>query len=156
MDLIPGRDNEITFEARRPGIYRGQCAQFCGLQHAHMAFLVVAERPAEFEAWRRAQLQPARSPSNDEEEAGRKVFLAKPCAACHTIAGTTASGTLGPDLTHVASRKYIGAGLVETTRGALAAWIADPQTLKPGVNMPLVPLSSDELRAVSAYLASLK
>jgi cytochrome c oxidase subunit 2 len=156
QDLIPGRPNTLTIRAERPGVYRGQCAEFCGLQHAHMAFLVVAERPAEFEAWRRAQLQPARSPSNDEEEAGRKVFLAKPCAACHTIAGTTASGTLGPDLTHVASRKYIGAGLVETTRGALAAWIADPQTLKPGVNMPLVPLSSDELRAVSAYLASLK
>lgn len=156
MDLIPGRDNEITFTAKRAGTYRGQCAQFCGLQHAHMAFLVVADQPADFEAWRSAQLQPARSPTSDEEKAGQKVFMSKPCASCHTISGTQASGALGPDLTHVGSRKYIAAGLVETTRGALAAWVADPQTLKPGVNMPLVPLSADELREVSAYLAALK
>jgi cytochrome c oxidase subunit 2 len=156
QDLIPGRANEITIVAQRPGVYRGQCAEFCGLQHAHMAFLVVAEAPADFASWRAAQLQPGSAPSTDEQEAGLRVFLAKPCAACHRIQGTPASGTLGPDLTHVGSRQYIAAGLLPTTRGSLAAWIADPQTLKPGNNMPMVSLTGDELRAVSAYMASLK
>ncbi|MBV9111728.1 MAG: cytochrome c oxidase subunit II [Hyphomicrobiales bacterium] len=155
-DLIPGRDNAITFTATRPGVYRGQCAEFCGLQHAHMAFLVIAETPQSFEAWRRSQIAEAASPSNDEEKRGQSVFTVKACAACHTVRGTSASGSLGPDLTHVASRRYIASGLLETTRGSLAAWIADPQTLKPGSNMPSVPLSSDELRDVSAYMASLK
>jgi cytochrome c oxidase subunit 2 len=156
QDLIPGRDNEITIAAERAGIYRGQCAQFCGLQHAHMAFFVIADSPADFTAWQKTQLQPAATPTNAEQERGRRIFLAKPCAACHTIAGTSASGTLGPDLTHVASRRTIAAGLLPTNRGSLAAWIADSQTLKPGNNMPMVPLSADELRAVSAYLVSLK
>jgi cytochrome c oxidase subunit 2 len=89
-------------------------------------------------------------------QAGREVFLSKPCAACHAIRGTSAAGTSGPDLTHVGSRRYIGSGLLETTRGSLAAWIADPQTLKPGNNMPLVPLTAEELQAVSAYMESLK
>jgi cytochrome c oxidase subunit 2 len=155
-DLIPGRNNEITITAERPGTYRGQCAQFCGLQHAHMAFFVIADTPADFAAWQNAQLQPSAGPSNPEEEAGRRVFLSKPCAACHTVAGTTAAGTLGPDLTHVGSRTTIAAGLLPTTRGSLAAWIADPQTIKPGNNMPMVALSGDELRAVSAYMSSLK
>jgi cytochrome c oxidase subunit 2 len=156
QDLIPGRDNEITITAERAGVYRGQCAEFCGLQHAHMAFLVVADPPADFAAWQAAQLKPGAEPSNEEEQAGRRVFLAKPCAACHTIEGTPASGTLGPDLTHVGSRRYIAAGLLPTSRGSLAAWIADPQTVKPGNNMPMVPLTGDELRAVSAYMASLR
>ena len=156
QDLIPGRNNEITITAERAGLYRGQCAEFCGLQHAHMAFLVVAEAPADFAAWQDAQRKPAAEPANDEAAAGRRVFLAKPCAACHTVEGTPAAGTLGPDLTHVGSRRTIAAGLLPTTRGSLAAWIADPQTIKPGNNMPMVPLTSDELRAVSAYLASLK
>jgi cytochrome c oxidase subunit 2 len=156
QDLIPGRSNEITIVADQPGIYRGQCAQFCGLQHAHMAFLVIAEPPDRFADWQAAQRQPAPEPATDEASAGRRIFLARQCAACHTIQGTTASGTLGPDLTHVASRRYIAAGLLPTTRGSLAAWTADPQTLKPGNNMPMVPLGSDELSAVSAYLASLR
>jgi cytochrome c oxidase subunit 2 len=156
QDLIPGRENEITITADRPGVYRGQCAEFCGFQHAHMAFLVVVEDPATFAAWQAAQRRPAAEPATDAEHAGRDIFLSKPCAACHTIQGTPAAGTLGPDLTHVASRGYIAAGLLPTTRGSLAAWTADPQTLKPGNNMPMVPLSSDELDAVSAYLASLK
>jgi cytochrome c oxidase subunit 2 len=94
--------------------------------------------------------------SDPEGISGQQAFMAKQCAACHAIRGTSANGTTGPDLTHVGSRKYIAAGLLETTRGSLAAWIADPQTLKPGNNMPMVPLSPDELRAISAYLASLK
>ena len=156
QDLIPGRSNTLTIRAERPGVYRGQCAEFCGLQHAHMAFFVVAEEPADFDRWVKSQQQGATDPSGDEIAAGQQVFLSRPCAACHAIRGTSATGTTGPDLTHVGGRKYIAAGLLETTRGSLAAWIADPQTLKPGNNMPMVPLSADELRSVSAYLASLK
>jgi cytochrome c oxidase subunit 2 len=156
QDLIPGRSNELTIRANRAGVYRGQCAEFCGLQHSHMAIRVVAEPVANFDRWAEAQGQTAASPSDPEAEAGKAVFSAKPCAACHTVRGTDAVGTAGPDLTHIASRGMIAAGLYETTRGSLAAWIADPQTLKPGNNMPMVPLSSDELRQVSAYLASLK
>ncbi|MCA6119193.1 cytochrome c oxidase subunit II [Bradyrhizobium sp. WSM 1738] len=156
QDLIPGRPNTLTIRAERPGVYRGQCAEFCGLQHAHMAFLVIAEEPAAFERWVNSQQQSATDPSDADVIAGQQVFLSRPCAACHAIRGTSATGTTGPDLTHVGGRKYIAAGLLETTRGSLAAWIADPQTLKPGNNMPMVPLSADELRSVSAYLASLK
>lgn len=156
QDLIPGRDNSLTFTARRPGVYRGQCAEFCGLQHAHMALLVIVDPPEVFEQWRRAQLAPAVSPTDPQQAEGQKVFTSKPCAACHSVQGTSAAATIGPDLTHVASRRYIAAGLLQTTRGSLAAWIADPQTLKPGNNMPDVPLSATELQAVSAYLAALQ
>jgi cytochrome c oxidase subunit 2 len=156
QDLIPGRPNELTLRAERPGVYRGQCSEFCGLQHAHMAFLVIAEEQAAFDNWVRSQQESATEPAEAEIAAGREVFLSRPCAACHAIRGTSATGTTGPDLTHVGGRKYIAAGVFETTRGSLAAWIADPQTLKPGNNMPMVPLSADELRSVSAYLASLK
>jgi cytochrome c oxidase subunit II len=156
QDLIPGRSNELTIRADRPGVYRGQCAEFCGLQHSHMAVFVIAESPDDYAHWVDAQRQQAADSSDQEVQAGKAVFMTKPCAACHTIRGTTALGTTGPDLTHVGSRQTIAAGLFDTTRGSLAAWIADPQTLKPGNNMPMVPLSSDELRQVSAYLASLK
>jgi cytochrome c oxidase subunit 2 len=156
LDLIPGRKNVITIRATRPGVYRGQCAEFCGLQHSHMAFVVIAEEEPAYRQWYAAQAAPAREPVVAEAAAGKAVFMAKPCAACHAIRGTPARGASGPDLTHVASRHTIGAGLLETTRGSLAAWIADPQTLKPGNNMPLVPLSSDELRQISAYMEELK
>ncbi len=156
QDLIPGRDNELTFIAQRAGIYRGQCAEFCGMQHARMALMVIAHPPDEFEAWHRQQQADAFRPSDDELTRGRDVFIAKACSACHTIRGTAATGITGPDLTHVGSRRMIAAGVLETTRGTLAAWIADPQTIKPGNNMPMVPLAPDELRAVSAYLASLR
>jgi cytochrome c oxidase subunit 2 len=156
QDLIPGRPNELTIRAERAGVYRGQCAEFCGLQHAHMAFFVIAEEQGAFEEWLRRQRQGAIPAADAEASAGQQAFMSRQCAACHTIRGTAASGTTGPDLTHVGSRKTIAAGLLETTRGSLAAWIADPQTLKPGNNMPMVPLSPDELRAISAYLAGLK
>ena len=156
QDLIPGRPNELTIRAERTGVYRGQCAEFCGLQHAHMAFFVIADEQPGFDEWLRAQRENAATSSDAEIAAGQAIFLSKPCAACHSIRGTSANGTTGPDLTHVGGRKYIAAGLLETTRGSLAAWIADPQTIKPGNNMPMVPLSAEELRSVSAYLASLK
>jgi cytochrome c oxidase subunit 2 len=156
VDLIPGRDNEISFTARRAGIYRGQCAEFCGVQHAHMSFLVIAEEPAAFEAWRRGQIADTTAPTDADERRGRDLFLNRQCAACHTVRGTSAVGKVGPDLTHVGSRRTIAAGLLPTTRGSLAAWTADPQTLKPGSNMPMVPLSSEDLKAVSAWMAGLQ
>ena len=156
QDLIPGRDNALTFTVDKPGTYRQQCAEFCGLQHAHMAMLIVAEPAEAYQNWRHAQLVEPAAPTEAAEQRGRQAFLAKPCAACHTIRGTQASGTLGPDLTHVGSRQYIVAGILPATRGSLAAWIADPQTIKPGNNMPMVPLTADELNDLCAYLASLK
>jgi cytochrome c oxidase subunit 2 len=156
QDLIPGRENVLTLTAGRAGLYRGQCAEFCGLQHAHMAFIVIAEPQAEFDSWREAQLAAAHMPVSDEERRGRAILETRACGACHTVRGTAAAGTLGPDLTHVWSRQTIAAGMLPTTRGALAAWIADPQTIKPGNNMPLVPLSAEDLQAVTAYLVTLK
>jgi cytochrome c oxidase subunit II len=156
QDLIPGRDNSLTFAATEPGIYRQQCAEFCGVQHAHMAMLIVGEQAADYERWRAAQVADAAAPQSDEEKAGRDVFLSRPCAACHAIRGTPAAATTGPDLTHVASRRSIAAGMLPLTRGSLAAWIADPQTIKPGNNMPMVSLTAGELNAVAAYLAALK
>jgi len=155
-DLIPGQINYIWITAERPGTYRGQCAEFCGLQHAHMAlYVTVEDRPA-FEHWQERQRQPAPSPSTPEAQRGLEVFLSGPCVMCHTILGTTAGATTGPDLTHIGGRQMIAAGLLETTRGSLAAWIADPQTLKQGNNMPMVPLTSAELQNISAYMESLK
>jgi len=156
QDLIPGRSNELTVRAERPGIYRGQCAEFCGMQHAHMAFLIIADDQSAFDAWTEAQRRPAPAPGDETLTAGQQAFLEKPCSGCHTIRGTAAAGTAGPDLTHVGSRRYIAAGLFETTPGSIAAWVADTQTIKPGNNMPLVPLAPAELRSISAYLASLK
>jgi cytochrome c oxidase subunit 2 len=156
QDLIPGRANQLTLTADHPGIYRGQCAQFCGLQHAHMAIVVVAETPANFEAWRERQIEEAATPETAEQERGRQFVTSHACVACHTVRGTAAAGTLGPDLTHLGSRQYIAAGLLPVTRGSLAAWIADPQTIKPGSNMPDVSMTADELNSVSAYLAALQ
>lgn len=156
MDLIPGRENVLTLRAEHPGIYRGQCAEFCGLQHSHMAFVVIADEEQDYLRWEASQRAVALNPLDAEVIAGRDVFMRRQCSACHTIRGTQAKGATGPDLTHVGSRRTIGAGLLETSRGSLAAWIADPQTLKPGNNMPLVPLSAEELRQISAYMESLK
>lgn len=156
QDLIPGRRNSLVFTVDRPGTYRGQCAEFCGLQHAHMALLVVAESEDDFQRWRRAQLADAKAPATPEQSAGRDVFVAKACAGCHTVRGTSAAGNLGPDLTHVGGRQYIAAGVLPTTRGSLAAWVADPQTIKPGNNMPLVPLEPRELNVLSAWLIGLQ
>jgi cytochrome c oxidase subunit 2 len=156
QDLIPGRNNQVTLTADRPGVYRAQCAQFCGLQHAHMALLVVAQDPAAYTAWRDGQVGQAASPDDPEAAQGQQFLTSHACAACHTVRGTSAAGTLGPDLTHVASRLTIASGLLPTTRGSLAAWIADPQTIKPGNNMPMIPLTPHELQSVSRYLANLK
>ncbi|MFL5283477.1 MAG: cytochrome c oxidase subunit II [Rhodopila sp.] len=156
QDLLPGRSNTLTFVADTAGAYRAQCAEFCGMQHAHMALLVIAEDASAFDTWRRAQRAEAPAPQTPEQEAGQSFFTENACGACHTVRGTSANGRLGPDLTHVASRRTIAAGLLPTTRGSLAAWVADPQTVKPGNNMPLVSMTPDQLQAVSGWLASLQ
>jgi cytochrome c oxidase subunit 2 len=156
MDLIPGRVNSTWLTADRPGVYRGQCAEYCGVQHAHMALTVIAEPAPAFEQWLSAQRQPAPPPATPEQARGLDVVERGPCAMCHTIAGTQAGARLGPDLTHFASRSTIGAGTAPNTRGYLGGWIADPQHLKPGNRMPPTGLSPADLQAVIAYLETLK
>lgn len=155
-DMIPGHRNSAWFRADTPGVYRGQCAEFCGYQHAKMAIVVVAQPAGEFRRWYDAQLQPARAPADSLRRAGERVFLAGPCALCHTVAGTSAGGKVGPDLTHVGSRLAIAAGTLPNSRANLMAWIADPQRIKPGVVMPRVPLTGQQLQAVAAYLEGLR
>src|SRR6185312_4505162 len=138
------------------GLYRGQCAEFCGLEHAHMAILVFAEDRVKFEAWRTAQLTLARMPAAPERLAGLQLFLSRPCASCHTIAGTAAGGRLGPDLTHFGGRATIAAGLLRNNPRELERWLADPQALKPGATMPMVALSSSQRAQLVAYLEDLK
>jgi cytochrome c oxidase subunit 2 len=156
MDLIPGQQNELQFVVSRPGMYRGQCAEFCGLQHAHMAMLIVASTREEFDAWRDAQIKPAENPSDADAEKGRQVFLSRTCMMCHTIRGTPAGSRVGPDLTHLSSRRYLAAGTLAMSRGNLAAWIIDPQGIKPGANMPHTDLDAEELDALAGYLTVLK
>jgi cytochrome c oxidase subunit II len=156
QDLIPGRKNYLTIRADKPGLYRGQCAEFCGLEHAHMAILVFAEDQARFDSWRRRQLSLAARPGAPQRVAGMQIFMSGPCAACHTILGTDAGGVLGPDLTHFGGRATIAAGLLPNTPRALEAWLADPQARKPGVMMPKVSLSPNERTDLVAYLEGLK
>jgi cytochrome c oxidase subunit 2 len=156
IDLVPGRLNELWLRADEPGIYRGQCAEYCGLQHAKMALVVVAEPPDDFERWLTANRAPASPPTTPEQQRGRDIFERGPCAMCHTIAGTSAGGRSAPDLTHLGSRSTIGAGTLPNTKGYLAGWIADPQHIKPGNRMPPTGLNGEELQAVLAYLETLK
>lgn len=154
MDMIPGRRNLLRLQADAPGVYSGQCAEYCGGPHALMGLVVVAHPPAEFEAWRaRRVLQPpAPAPSR-----GAQVFTASGCGACHTVRGTNANGQAGPDLTHVGSRRTLGAGILPNNQGTLAGWVSDSQAIKPGNRMPSYPvLTGEELRAVAAYLGGLK
>ena len=155
-DLIPGYTATFWIQADTPGVYRGFCAEFCGHQHAKMAMLVVAEPAAAFTRWAEAARGAAPAPTTPEMVAGQKVFLSRSCALCHTIGGTEARGTVGPDLTHLASRSTIAGGSVPNTAGYLGGWIVDPQSIKPGVRMPSTPLTSTELRSLLAYLESLK
>lgn len=156
-DLIPGRTALLELRADKPGIYRGQCAEFCGLEHALMGLLVIADPPAQFDAWVRAQRQPASPPSEDKAKRGVQVFQSSSCAMCHGISGVDfASAQHAPDLTHLASRQTLAAGTLANTPANLAAWIRDPQVFKPGTTMPATPLSQEDLDAVVAYLGTLK
>lgn len=156
QDLIPGRDNDIRILPTRIGRYRAQCAEFCGLQHAHMAFDVTVESPRTFAAWYAAQLRPAPEPATPLAKAGHDWFMSHACSNCHSIGGTEANGRTGPDLTHLASRRTIAAGTLQMSRGNLMGWIENPQGVKPGAHMPTVGMSADELHAVASYLETLK
>jgi len=155
-DLIPGYSSAFSFEVDKPGIYHGQCAEFCGLQHAHMGFSVVAEPEDQFAAWQNQQVAPAREPTTAEEIRGRTVFLTHACVMCHTIRGTDAGSRVGPDLTHMGSRRMIAAETLPNTRGALAGWILDPQRIKPGSRMTPNPMRPDDLQDLITYLESLQ
>ena len=155
-DLIPGHANAILLTPRVAGRFRGQCAEFCGLQHAHMALDVQVDAPAAFDQWKQRQLQPARMPMSPDARLGAAVFASTACASCHAIRGTDAGSRVGPDLTHLASRRTLAAGALPMDRASLAAWIADPQHFKPGANMPAVPLSPSQSAGVVEYLMELQ
>jgi cytochrome c oxidase subunit 2 len=154
IDLIPGHVNTVELDAERAGSYRGQCAEFCGLQHAHMAFVVDVQSPSAFHAWLARESKPTPPATTALERRGEKIFLRGPCASCHTLRGTSASGFVGPDLTHLASRSTLGALTLPNTRTALTFWITDNQHVKPGNQMPDSELAPDQLRVLVAFLES--
>nr|WP_321850669.1 cytochrome c oxidase subunit II [Burkholderia diffusa] len=153
---IPGQTNHQWLQADRPGVYRGQCSQYCGAQHAHMAFEVVAEPPAAFRAWLAAQRQPAPAPAPaiGAERRGRHVFDAR-CAGCHTVRGTDAAGDAGPDLSHLGSRRLLAAGTLDNTPDNLRRWVAHAQQIKPQTLMPSFALAPRDADDLAAYLATL-
>jgi cytochrome c oxidase subunit II len=155
-DQIPGDENSLWFRADSAGVYRGQCAEFCGHQHAKMAFLIIADPPSEFAGWLGRQRDTALTPTDSLARRGKDVFMASPCVMCHAISGTSAGSRIGPDLTHLASRRTLAAGTLPNTRENLMGWIVDPQAIKPGVKMPANQLSGPDLVALVAYLETLK
>ena len=156
VDAIPGHPNTLTFTIDHPGIYLGTCDEFCGAEHAWMRIRVIGQRESDFEAWAEHQAQPAVEPSTPDARRGAKLFLTKTCASCHTIAGTTADGTTGPDLTHLAGRQMLASGVLANTPENLSKWIADPQGIKPGCNMPDLHLDRSEVELLTAYLKELQ
>jgi cytochrome c oxidase subunit II len=156
VDLIPGMPNFIRIEASEPGNYQGQCAEYCGAQHAHMRLLVVAQDPGEYEAWQRQQRKPSTEPESQDAMAGEQVFLASPCSLCHQVRGTIAGGRVAPDLTHIASRRYIAGNSFPNNDAYLEAWVTHAQSLKPEALMPdLTQFSGVQLRELVAYLRQL-
>jgi cytochrome c oxidase subunit II len=155
MDMVPGQINLFQLQADRPGEYWGLCAQFCGIQHAKMNFLVIAHPEEEFNRWLAARAQPPPAPAEPLAQQGQEVFLGAACMNCHAISGTEAVGRLGPDLTHFASRRTLSATALPNTLGNLSGWIADPQHIKPGSLMPASQLTGTELHALLAYLQTL-
>ena len=154
VDLIPGKVNLVTLRPDRPGIYRGLCGEFCGLQHARMHSRLVVESAEAYVQWLERERQPAIPPATPEAAEGQRLFVAR-CAECHTVQGAT-DGRRGPDLTHLASRRTLGAGLHENTRENLAGWTRDAQAMKPGNKMPSIPMADAELALLLAYLESLE
>jgi cytochrome c oxidase subunit 2 len=156
-DLIPGYSTAVWIQADKPGRFRGQCAEFCGHQHAHMGFYVFAEEKSEFEKWKQAQIQPSAVPSpGSEQDKGMQKFLSSPCVMCHTIRGTSAGGAVGPDLTHVGDRQTIAAGTLMRNHVNMYQWVRNAQAFKPGAKMPAIEMSDQDLDAVITYLESLK
>lgn len=155
-DVIPGQQNTMWMQADKPGVYWGECAEYCGLQHTHMNLLVVAQSPSDFQHWLDQQRQPPAPPTDPVTATGERVFERSACAACHTVAGTTAMGQMGPDLTHLASRRTLAAGTLANTPGNLAGWIANAQGIKPGNDMPTMTLPPGDLQALVAWLETLQ
>jgi cytochrome c oxidase subunit II len=156
MDMVPGHPNHIWLEPTRPGTYLGACSEFCGAQHGWMRFRVIAQPPAEFDAWQAAQRRPAPAITTAAAAQGANIFEQRTCVNCHAIGGTAAAARIAPDLTHLASRETIGAGVLPNTPANLAAWLADPQAIKPGSHMPNLHLSGTEVRALVAYMETLR
>ncbi len=156
LDMIPGRTNSFWLEATEAGEYWGLCAEFCGIQHANMLYLVIAQPQAEFDAWLTAQQSPPSAPITKLASQGKQIFMDASCASCHAIAGTDAAGRLGPDLTHLASRRTLASGILENNIGSLGGWILNPQHIKAGNLMPSSDLSGPQLQALLAYLATLE
>jgi cytochrome c oxidase subunit 2 len=156
VDAIPGHPNYLMIQADKPGTYLGTCAEYCGAQHAWMRIRVIAQTQDDFNTWMQDQLKVPQTPTSGLAAEGAKFFAQGACVACHTIAGTNANGNVGPNLTHVASRETIGSGVLDNTPGNLAAWITNPQAIKPGNNMPNLNLPSSEIQALAAYLETLK
>jgi cytochrome c oxidase subunit II len=155
-DLIPGYSGELTIQADTPGIFRAPCAEYCGAQHANMTLLVVAQRAGDYAAWLSNQTNNAAPPASPGAERGRQVFLSAACPSCHTIRGTESAGAVGPDLTHIAGRQMLAAGTIPNDRNHLAGWIAAPQAVKPGNQMPAIPLPAKDLQALLDYLVTLR
>lgn len=156
LDAIPGHESQLWIRATEAGVYRGQCAEYCGHQHAHMAFVVIAEPPDQFERWIQAQRQTAHQPSNDLEQRGLALVQQSACVMCHTVRGTAAGGRIAPDLTHLASRSTIAAGILPRNTQHLTEWITDPQAIKPGSRMPALSFSDQDRAAIVAYLEQLR
>jgi cytochrome c oxidase subunit 2 len=151
-DVIPGQRNTMWMEADSAGAYLGECAEYCGLQHAHMNMIVVAESRADYDRWLDEQSRNAAPVTS----AGASTFLTVGCSGCHAVRGTNATGTSGPDLTHLASRRQIAGGALANTEGNLGGWIANAQAIKPGSEMPTMPLTGRQIGSLLAYLESLK
>lgn len=157
VDMIPGRETRLRLVAQRPGIYRGQCAEYCGGPHALMAFEVIAMPAAEYTAWLRRAAAPAPAPQSDDHERGRSLFIAAGCGACHAVRGTAATGTIGPDLTHIGSRRSVGIDTLPLNHANLKRFITEGQHIKPGNPMPEFRiLKPADVDALSAYLLTLK
>ena len=156
IDEVPGRQNRVLLYASRPGRYRGQCAEFCGFQHANMSLFVVAQPRAAYNAWLANMAAPAASPTTATAQAGERVFMASQCASCHEIRGTAARGLVGPDLTHLATRRTLAGAEIRNTPAELRAWIASPQSIKDGSRMPNLGLSATEYDQIAAYLEGLR
>jgi cytochrome c oxidase subunit II len=155
-DFMPGYTTDVLMQVDKPGRWRGQCAEYCGLQHAHMSFFMVAESQKNFENWMMSQAQSSIPPANTQTAHGQQVFLTHACVLCHTIRGTAAGSRVGPDLTHLASRSTIAAGMLPNTIGNLGGWILNPQSLKPGSRMPPNQISGPDLQDLLAYLETLR
>jgi cytochrome c oxidase subunit 2 len=154
---VPGQPNHIWLQADKPGTYIGQCSEFCGIQHAWMRILVVAEEPSKFEEWQRAQLQPAQAPTNDAAAKGRALFQTLTCINCHAVRGVAGADLrVAPDLTHVGSRRQLASGVIDNTPANMRLWLKSPQHVKPGALMPDFPLTDEQLDQLAAYLSALQ